>query len=211
MHPEAKRLFSLDEALRREADEMLAQSGIGAILQQAGYHAVGSYQMCTMTWPDLDFERYEEPDWQRHWEVGTQLAKSGWCVRLQCINVYREAWAEAAPDFGLYWGLRVADPRRVESAKPGDPTVWKLDLWTARRQEFAPALLRRETWASLMTDEMRSYILAIKEAVCATPEYRKSLLSVHIYEAVLEQGVRDLEKFRKWWEIRYGGKTDGVV
>jgi len=30
MHPEAERLFSADEALRREADEMLAQSGINS-------------------------------------------------------------------------------------------------------------------------------------------------------------------------------------
>jgi hypothetical protein len=42
MHPEATRLFALDEALRAEADRMLADSGIGAILADAGYVAVGS-------------------------------------------------------------------------------------------------------------------------------------------------------------------------
>jgi len=200
MHSQAQRLFALDAALRSEADEMLAESGIGAILEQAAYGAVGSYAMRTMTWRDLDFERYEGPDWQRHWEVGTRLAQTGWCVRLQCIDVYREAWPEASPDFGLYWGARAADPRRTGSASPGDPTVWKLDLWTARSEEFAPSVSKRTTWSSLMTDEARSHILAIKEVLCTQPEYRKSLLSVHIYEAVLEHGVRGLGEFREWWK-----------
>lgn len=199
MHFDAQRLFSLDASLRSEADETLARSGIGAILCDAGYQAVGSYVMQTMTWRDLDFEQMREPDWADHWQVGARLAKTGWCVRLLCMDAYREAWPEAEPDFGLYWGLRVADPTRSTSAAPGDPTVWKLDLWTGRPEEFAPSLLKRRTWASLLTEETRSYILAIKEAVCAEPEYRKSLLSVHIYDAVLKHGVADLESFRAWW------------
>jgi hypothetical protein len=200
MPPDSQRLFALDAALRSEADQMLAQSGIGPILREAGYEAVGSYVMKTMTWRDLDFERYQEPNWGRHWEVGTRLAQTGWCVRLQCIDVYREAWH----DFGYYWGLRVVPPDRKESAPPGDPMVWKLDLWTGRPKEFRPGLARRRTWGSLMTDEARSHILAIKEAMCEQPEYRKSLLSVHIYEAVLECGVRDVDGFFHWWKLRYG-------
>jgi hypothetical protein len=204
---EAARLFALDESLRAEADAMLAESGLGAIVREAGYQAVGSYAMRTMTWRDLDFERCEEPEWGRHWEVGTQSAETGWCVRLQCVNVYREAWPQAQPGFGFYWGLRVADPRRAGSASPGDPTVWKLDLWTARPAEFAPAARRRETWASLMTDDRRCHVLAIKEALRTAPEYGKSLLSVHIYEAVLERGVHGVEEFRQWWRAKYAGTS----
>jgi len=53
-----------------------------------------------------------------------------------------------------------------------------------------------------MTEERRSRVLAIKEAVCTQPEYRRSLLSVHIYEAVLEHGVREVAAFREWWQAR---------
>ena len=196
MHPEASRLFALDEDLRAEAQAVLADSGIGAILEKAGYVPVGSQVTCTMTWRDLDFERYQEPDWDQHWEVGTQLAKTGWCVRLQCVDVYREQWA----DHGLYWGLRVADPARSEATPPGDPTVWKLDVWTAREEEFE--LSARERWDALMSEESRATVLAIKEAVCHEPEYRKTMVSAHIYEAVLEQDVGDLAAFRIWWEER---------
>ena len=202
MHPDAPQLFALDEALHAEAEEMLAASGTGPILADAGYRAVGSYPMRTMVWRDLDFERPADPDWRTHWEVGTRLAETRWCVRLQCVDVYRENWQ----DYGLYWGLRVADPERKHVARPGDPEIWKLDLWTARAEEFARMAPRRETWAAAMTEEARSHVLAIKKAVCTEPEYRKALLSVHIYEAVLERGIQDLGEFRRWWQGMYGGR-----
>jgi len=203
LHPEANRLFALDAALRAEADQILSDSSIGAILQDAGYVAVGSCVMRTMVWRDLDFERHGEPDWKLHWHLGTRLAETGWCVRLQCIDVYREAWGE----HGYYWGVRVARPDRAEAAPPGDPSVWKLDLWMARPEEFAQAADRRQVWQSLITDETRSYILAIKEAVCQRPDYRKALLSTHVYDAVLQHGVRNVDGFLHWWQLRYG-RTD---
>jgi len=188
MHPEAGRLFAAEEAMRAEADEMLARAGIGAILRGAGYGAVGSYGMRTMTWRDLDFERVREaPDWGDHWAVGAALAATGWPWRQVCTDHYRDPWRN---EKGLYWGLR--------AAPPGGGETWKLDLRTARAEEFAPAEPRRQRWAALMTEERRSYVLAIKEAVCTDPEYRKSLLSVHVYEAVLERGVRGVEEFREW-------------
>lgn len=193
MHPEANRLFALDEALRAEAAQMLSDSGLGAILADCGYAPVGSQVTRTMVWRDLDFERYREPDWDEHWQVGTLLARTGWCTRLQCTNVYREQFGR---DFGLYWGVMVAPPDRTTPAPKGDPTVWKLDIWTARECEFDHDPRRR--WESLMTEEARAAILGIKEAVCRSPEYRKTLLSVHIYEAVLEHGVRGIEEFEEW-------------
>jgi hypothetical protein len=193
MHPDADRLFAQDEALRAEADHMLARSGLGATISAAGYQPVGSYAMRTMTWRDLDFERYQEPDWAAHWELGAQLAATGWPFRLSCIDMYRES---SHYDWGLYWGLR--------AARPGDDrperVIWKLDLWTARAHEFITA--PRERWEGLMTETARADILALKEALCQTPEYRKSILSIHIYEAVLECGIRGLEEFLTWHSQR---------
>lgn len=179
---------------------MLARSGLGPILERAGYGAVGSYAMHTMMWRDLDFERMEEPSWDRHWKVGAAIAETGWCFRLNCVDMYRSRWE----DFGLYWGLRASDPAGREVEESEEAVVWKLDLWTARPEEFAPGLDRRRAWESLLTEETRSYALAIKEAVCKEPEYRKRRLSVHVYEAVLEHGIRDLESFRTWWAQRHG-------
>ncbi len=197
MQDDAGGLFALDERLRSEGERLLAESGIGAILQQAGYAPVGSQLMRTMTWRDLDFERPESaPDWDLHWEIGTRLAHTGWCIRLNCVDVYRQQTADA----GLYWGLRVADPSRSEPTPMDDPTVWKLDLWSIAPDDFQRNRARCEQWMSLMTDEKRADILAIKEAVCHGPEYRRTMLSVHIYEAVLEHHISGLDRFRRWCE-----------
>lgn len=202
MHSETERLFEVDKALRCEADQMLAESGIGEIIDDAGYTPVGSYAMHTMTWRDLDFERAEDvPDWEGHWEIGTRLAMTGWCLRLSCTN-FQRYWPSGGFQ-SLYWGLLVADPTRLEPLEPGDKTIWKLDLHTMPPAKTKHNACRQERWISLMTEATRAAILAIKEAVCHEPEYRDTMLSIHIYEAVLECGVRDINEFRGWWDARF--------
>jgi len=194
---EKQRLNRLDSDLRREGEEFLAASGLGLIIAQAGYQPVGSYVMHTMTWRDLDFERMaDEPDWDDHWRLGQALARIRWVWWFSCVDAYRGIHSPG--DTGYYWGLRASDP-------DGGP-IWKVDLWTARPQEFAPALERRARWQALMTEARRLDILAIKEAVCTRPEYRKTMLSVHIYEAVLEQQIREIDAFLEWWSSSYGDR-----
>jgi hypothetical protein len=191
---EAARLLALDRGLREEAERVLGESGLGAIIDEAGYQLVGSYAMHTMTWRDLDFERVEDPpDWGRHWAVGARLAATGWLWRAVCTDAYRDP--RFPDDKGYYWGLRACHPDGGET--------WKLDIWTAREHEYL-GLPERARWTAMLTDETRIPILAIKEAVCNAPEYRKTLLSVHIYEAVLDHGVRRLDDFMEWWRERYG-------
>jgi hypothetical protein len=189
MNESRQRLFALDSGLREEDDRMLEESGIGKILLTEGFHAVGSYAMRTMTWRDLDFERCEDsPDWQRHWELGLKLAQTDWAWRLRCLDAYREP---GGADVGFYWGIWVTDPAGGET--------WKIDLWTARPEEFERAAPKRPLWDNKLNEDTRYNILVIKEAVCMLPEYRQSLLSTHIYEAVLEHGVHDIEGFWEWW------------
>lgn len=185
-----KRLFALDADLRAEAAKMLEESGLGRIIREEGFKPVGSYVMRTMTWRDLDFERCDEsPDWQEHWELGTRLAKLKWVWRLAAIDAYHDP---RTTDEGYYWGLR--------ASRPGEKNFWKLDLWTARREEFERGSPKRALWESRLTDDTRYDILVIKEAVCMLPQYKDSLLSTHIYEAVLENGVSGIDEFWGWWK-----------
>lgn len=191
---EAARLLRLDEALRREADRLLSASGLGDILRQHGFIPVGSYIMRTMTWRDLDFERTEEaPDWSRHWELGARLARIVGVWKLSCADAYRQP---GSTDNGLYWGLRLSEP--------AGGSAWKVDLWTARAEEFARGSPNRDRWASLLAEDARLHILAIKEAVCGLPEYRHEMLSAHVYEAVLDCGVTGVGEFRRWWRRNHG-------
>ena len=197
MNSEVERLFALDNALRVEADRVLAESGIGEILDAAGYVPVGSYAMHTMTWRDLDFERPEETsDWERHWEVGRKLAMTGWCVRMVCADCHRSTFAPQS----LFWGLRVCDPACPGPVDVYGDTVWKLDVHSSDPDDHARNTHQRKRWHDSMTESRRAIILTVKEQVRRNPEYRGKVLSVHVYEAVLEQGIRDIEGFRAWWE-----------
>lgn len=188
---------------------MLAASGIGAILAEYGYQAVGSCVMRTMTWRDLDFHLTEDPPSPGiKWDFGTRLAETGWCVRLQ----FEDFRPQRAPDLpkGLYWGARLVDPTRRDQVRCGSlADIWKLDMWSGPPSVFADGVRRRDEWTPQLTEETRSYILAIKEAVCHDPEYRKTMLSIHIYEAVLEHSIRDIADFRRWWEVNARGATGG--
>ena len=186
-----ERLFALDASLREGADHMLEESGLGRIIKEEGFKSVGSYVMKTMTWRDLDFERCDEsPDWQEHWELGTKLAKLKWVWSLHAVNAYADP--RHLFDLGYYWGLR--------AVRPGEKDFWKLDLWTAKREEFERSNPKRPLWESRLNDDKRYDILVIKEAVCMLPEYGKNLISTHIYEAVLENGIKGIDEFWEWWK-----------
>ena len=194
MNAESKRLLDLDIGLRAEADLMLAESGLGKVISDAGFKPVGSYVMRTMAWRDLDYERtVDEPAWAEHWEFGRKLAETEIIWKFSCVDAYRDR--RNPGDRGLYWGVQFDYPT-------GGP-IWKIDLWTARHGEFE-GIPKRRLWMSRLTDELRSRILEIKNAVYDLPEYRKTLLSVHIYEAVLEHDIRGLKSFWSWWKARYG-------
>jgi hypothetical protein len=190
-----QRLFALDAGLRAEADRMLEASGLGGIIRAEGYHPVGSYLMRTMTWRDLDFERFDEsPDWNKHWETGKKFTQLEWVWSVHAINGYADP---RKPDNdGYYWGLR--------AVRPGEKAFWKLDLWTARRQEFERAVPKRPLWESRLNNDSRYAVLEIKEAVCMLPQYRDTMLSVHVYEAVLENGIKGIDEFMEWWKKNYG-------
>jgi hypothetical protein len=166
-----KRLFASDASLRAEADKFLKESGLGKIIKGEGFNPVGSYAMRTMTWRDLDFECYnDKPDWQKHWEFGLRLAQHKWLWQFNCLDAWRDP--RYIKDAGYYWGLR--------ASRPGTKNFWKLDLWTAPREDFERSTPGRPLWEARLNDDMRYRILEIKEAVCMLPEYGKDLLSVHI-------------------------------
>jgi hypothetical protein len=90
---------------------------------------------------------------------------------------------------GLYWGIRTDD---LSGAG------WKIDLWGV-----SPAVCeeRLSYCASMMTRidaDARFAILTIKNDVCRRPEYRKTITSQQIYDAVLNSGVRTTEDFWKF-------------
>ncbi len=192
---ERTRLFTQDEALRKEADIILDKSGIEKVLLKNDFHPVGSYVMKTMTWRDVDFERYDEnPDCDTQWELGKELAQLEWVWNLHCNDAYKDPRTPGSS--GLYWGIKVTEP---ESGN-----IWRIDLWTARREEFERIAPNRNTWYSKINDNTRFTILSIKDKLKDFPELQRTYLSSRVYQAVLEHGIKNIEEFRSWWEANWG-------
>ena len=99
-------------------------------------------------------------------------------------------------DEGFYWRLDVAEPDGGE--------IWSIGMWTARPEVYERSAPKRPLWMSKLNDDSRYHILEIKNVVCKSPEYRKSLHSWDIYEAVLENDIRGINEFWDWRRVKYG-------
>lgn len=138
--------------------------------------------------PDIDLEVY----------CPSLRVEDGFAVLAACSAVATEGPCAVlgaeygnflnGPDGALYWRLRIGT---------ADGTEWKVDMWSAPddyalpRGERLVAPLRRA-----MTEEVRVAVLRLKHLreQGALPE----CLSIDLYRAVLDGGVRSVEDFRAW-------------
>ena len=49
-----------------------------------------------------------------------------------------------------------------------------------------------------LNPDNKKIILEIKSAIADNPQYRKNIFSVDIYNAVLKEGVKDLDQFKAY-------------
>lgn len=184
-----------DRRLRSEADALLEDQGVLRILQQFGVpHLSGSYAMRLMTWRDLDiYLEIERSDAHSFLELGRALGDALTPRKLSFTDHLRFPPTEGLA--GLYWGIRTDDLSRGG---------WKIDLWGVESPVCAERVAFCESLASRIDRTARFRILRIKQAVCRLPEYRKSITSQQVYEAVLDAGVTTVDEFMQA-HVRVGG------
>ena len=182
-HPrrEAVNLTEQDEALRREADALLAR--ILPILRDFGTpHVSGSYSLQLMTWRDLDiYLEMTPPDAVAFLELGRRLGETLHPRKMSFTDHLNFPATE--PVTGLYWGIR--------------SDGWKIDVWGVAPEVCSERLGCCESLRARLTPETRLAILTIKNEICRLPEYRKTITSQDIYEAVLDRGARSVADFRR--------------
>ena len=177
--------LSVDAELRGEADRILA-AGLRDLLEAYGEpHVTGSYALELMTWRDLDiYVVRDDLDRNAFFELGGRIATLLEPHRMH----YRDETLEHTPGLprGIYWGIYLGDERKG---------AWKIDIWASPRADFEPAKRYCDRILERLTPETREAILAIKSACWQHPEYRRTFSSADIYEAVLQHGVKDAERF----------------
>ena len=112
----------------------------------------------------------------------------GECAQLPPVVGVEFNNALAGPDKALYWKLRVRDR---------DGEEWKIDMWSAPEDYDLP---RSEDFVAPMraalTTETREAILRLKEMRRNDETIR--CLSIDLYRAVIDGGVRSPEALRRW-------------
>jgi hypothetical protein len=182
-------LLQLNEEIKKEADALLYEKGLLALLSSFGTpHVSGSYALDLMTWRDLDiYLEMEEMKEDRFFSLGGQLASLLMPVKMSFRNE-TIAKTPGLPD-GFYWGIYLGNERK------GD---WKIDIWAIHAAECKRLLDYCMGIQEKLDKQKSARILAIKSCCWQDPEYRRSYSSMDIYTAVLDEGIRDMEGFERY-------------
>jgi hypothetical protein len=146
---------------------------------------VGAVAYGLVVAPDIDVEIFcDEPKIEDGFEV------LGACALCPRVRKARFANKLDEPDMGLYWQLRYLHENGQE---------WKVDMWSMRRDHPGPlsaALV--EPMKQALIDETRQTILELKEQILLDPTLQCG--SIHVYRAVLDDGIRNVEQLKNWLE-----------
>jgi hypothetical protein len=185
----AAELLHRQDALQAEAQQVVAELGLVAMLARAGrVEQAGSSLSGLMVWRDVDFSVLcRDLTLERTFQTMRPLLNHPRVTRMDYRNeTGRYAPPELRGDeryyFVTYFETAVGD-------------VWKIDVsfWLsdAPRTQVPYHLRLKET----LTDENRVAILWIKDVWHRLPTYPYEVGGFDVYEAVLRHGVRTPAQF----------------
>ena len=181
-------LIQNQRELQKEAHEVLAKLNLLNILSIYGKpEIVGSLSTGLMTWRDIDIELVGEIDEDKYWKVVKEIFHTPEYKRTIVID-FRKSNNPNTPK-GLHICITDYDFKN-------DGNLWKVDIWFLDRKPGEPNF---NDWIKdKITPANKIVLLSLKKEVKMSPTYGKEIFSVDIYKAVIENGVRDLEGFKKY-------------
>jgi len=197
-------LLARQDALPAEARAVLADLDLVRLLEPVGRPVVvGSATLGLMAWRDIDFNvMCDELDIDRIFTAVRPLAANPGIYRLRFANEHGPFNSTGRPeDDGYYWGVHYF----TGGTLAGDR--WKIDVWFLPEGSPRPEFILIERCRRELTPETRLAILRVKNAWYEQPAYRHTVLSVDIYDAVLDHGVRIPAEFTAYLAER--GKEPG--
>jgi len=170
---------------QQTAAEILAELDLERRWSQFARPAlVGAMSYGLMVAPDIDMEIFHDSEPP----IDEAFAVMAACAKHHMVRKVRFSNHLDGADEGIYWQLRVA---------AGDED-WKIDMWLLHEVHPGPlSSSLTEPMRAALTDETRRAILTIKHAEAHKP---KHCGSIHVYRAVLQDGVRTPEEFGRWQE-----------
>ena len=177
--------------LKAEADLLIRRSRLPELLGgYAAWFLGGSYSYDLMCWRDLDIYVLDpHHDLKRCFDIGYEVTKHLEAKKARFTNNVGDE-----PN-GLYWGIKLGDERQG---------AWKLDLWFLDSEGYQEHAQYAANMRARLSRDTRTAILEIKEAYWRRREYRDTITSDLIYEAVLDAGIRGLPDFERYLSGRTG-------
>lgn len=199
----AAELLARQDALQAEARVVLADLDLMRLLSAVGRPVlVGSAALGLMVWRDIDFNVMCDELHADHVFTALRPLAGHPCVKkLRYANEFGPFNTGIAQDEGYYWGVHYY----TGGTNAGE--MWKLDIWFLPEAAPRPELVLMERCARELTPEQRLAILWIKDVWHRRPPYRDTVLSVDIYDAVLDHGVRTPATFATY--LHEHGKPAG--
>ncbi|MEC0238483.1 hypothetical protein P4H66_01180 [Paenibacillus dokdonensis] len=131
---------------------------------------------------DIDMEIYcDQP------EVASGFRVLENCVKNPKVIGARYSNHLDGEDQGIYFQLRYKDENDL---------IWKIDMWLLAHDHPGPCAKDLvEPLNRVLTDQSRESILTIKNQITLNAE---SIVSIRIYEAVIDYNIQTYEEFMKW-------------
>jgi hypothetical protein len=181
--------------LKDEAQQLLEQSGLLALLQQRFGETMitGSAGYDLMVWRDIDIHLPCSEERVTEWaalasEVAAELGRTGFALhRAEYINDYLDPTPGGA---GLYWGFSLRD-------RAGNP--WRCDIWGWEPFDYAVRQARDDNFRADLVGCDRDLILRLKHEALARDGYYGTLVtSFDIYEFAMAGAGQTLEELEAW-------------
>lgn len=181
-------LLKQQDELQKEGKQLLEKIGLLEFISRfAKPEIVGSMASGLMVWPDIDLElvvdRFNDED---YWETVKFMFYIKEIYHSIYIQDFRKSQNPNTPK-GLYIGTKIENEGKE----------WKIDLWFIL--PHIKGLENMNEWIKgKLNDENRAIILNIKSELYKNIKYTKDFFSIDIYKAVINNGVQDLDGFRKY-------------
>ncbi len=183
-------LFNRAKSLQQEAFKVIGKLELPRNLSSIGIpRLIGSANNGLMVWRDVDYEVYvDQYRFERYVNFISHYANIPGVVEVGLTDFSVKNIHKSSTK-GIYTHLLFQD---------SDQNDWKVDVWFL---DFVPP---DRSYEGLLKRASRSEIdaiLNIKERMHTGPLYKKYIISVDIYSAVLEGNVRNFEEFGVYMKL----------
>ncbi len=186
---EAERLLQRQNILQREAQALVSELNILSLLSDT-VRIHGSSVLGLMTWRDIDIAiSGQRLNIEQVYKIMQPLLTHPRVKQVRYLNESGSFNSTGLSHDERYYFMLLYDS--------GAESDWKIDIsfWLEEGIRSEPI---HDMVEQKLTPETRLAILRIKDIWWKQPSYRQEVSSVDIYDAVLQHGVRTLDKFDEY-------------